>query len=295
MSAAFEGEQTALPLAFEAPRARGEAVLFVHGFGHTGVVWEGVVDALSEGFRPICVDLRGHGRSPWSPAGEYDLADYARDLASLIDDPRLGAVHVVGHSLGGNAATLAAAARREKVRSLTLVDIAPTLRESGAAHVVGAIDEAFRTYDDVSGHRRALGMLHPLADPARLDRLAESALVRRADGRYELALDPGVMGRANDRDPGATGGGDDRVAFEMARQETALWRALESLERPIFVARGASSSILDEETAARVVEVGGLGSRSRCFERAGHAVMLDAEKAFAAALDAFLRAVAGDG
>lgn len=99
----------ALALAYADPRGSGTPVLLVHGFGHTGAVWDHLARALPSGLRPIAVDLRGHGESPWSPEGDYDLVAYAADLEALASALGLERLHVVAHSLGGHIATLFAA------------------------------------------------------------------------------------------------------------------------------------------------------------------------------------------
>ena len=103
------------------------------------------------------------------------------------------------------------------------------------------------------------------------------SLVERLDGRFELALDPGVA--------------DGDVAnFDFGADELRLWAALEQIEAPVFVARGAMSSLLTAETAERVVARGARGSRLEVYSRAGHAVMVDAAGELGPALNDFLRA-----
>ncbi|MCA0216218.1 MAG: alpha/beta hydrolase [Actinobacteria bacterium] len=93
---------------------RGPRVLLVHGLSSTAESWwrvgPGIADA---GFRVTAVDLRGHGEAP--RAERYALVDYAGDLPG--DDW----FAVIGHSLGGAAAVLAAQ-RPGFTRALALLD-----------------------------------------------------------------------------------------------------------------------------------------------------------------------------
>lgn len=57
----------------------------------------------------IWVDLRGHGRSDPAPPEEWTLAQWAEDLAALIEVLDLDAPVLAGASIGGTAAALAAA------------------------------------------------------------------------------------------------------------------------------------------------------------------------------------------
>ena len=264
-----------LPLAFSDPRGAGIPVLFVHGFGHNRAVWSKLARSLPERFRPISVDLRGHAGSPWSPAGEYDLPCYAVDLSALVDALELPCLHVVAHSLGGNVATLFAAGAGPKILSLTLVDTGPSLDASGSEHVLEEVDDALRSFGSLAEYRAWLATLHPAGDAELLDRLAESGIVRRLDGRFEPALDPGVLGE----------GGTSESLADTTR---ALWQALGALECPVLVVRGGSSAILSEKVADEMVREVLRDGRLVTLPRAGHGIMLDDPEGLAAALGGFL-------
>lgn len=73
--------------------------------------------------RWICLDMAGHGKSDWRPAGlSYHFFDYLQDLADVCDEAKLDRLHLVGHSLGGGVAAFFAASFPEKVLSLTCLD-----------------------------------------------------------------------------------------------------------------------------------------------------------------------------
>jgi pimeloyl-ACP methyl ester carboxylesterase len=102
----------------------GEVVLFVHGLGSSGRDWEGQVPFFAEQFRVVTADLRGHGRSE-KPKGPYSMKMLAGDVAGLVEGLGLGAVHVVGLSLGGMVAFQLAVDRPELVRSLVIINSGP--------------------------------------------------------------------------------------------------------------------------------------------------------------------------
>ena len=81
--------------------AAARRALLVHGLTSDGGTWWRVGEALaSAGWFVTAVDLRGNGAAPI--AQHYSFADYASDLPGRDWDV------VVGHSLGGAVATLAA-------------------------------------------------------------------------------------------------------------------------------------------------------------------------------------------
>ena len=271
-----------LPLACSDPRGSGIPVLFVHGFSHNRSVWEKLGRTLPEAFRPIAVDLRGHGESPWSIEGEYDLRCYAADLPALLDRLGVERAVVVGHSLGGNVATLFAAAYPERILSLVLVDTGPALEASGTSQVVDDVESALRSFGRVAGFRQQLGQIHPKGDPEILDRLAATSLVERIDGRYEPALDPGVLGLGSE--------GTDLVALERE-----LWESLGRVSAPVLVVRGGVSAILSEKVAREMVDEVLPDGRLVTIPEAGHAVMIDQGAELAAAICGFVAARSGSG
>jgi pimeloyl-ACP methyl ester carboxylesterase len=82
---------------------RGPALLCVHGATGTGSYeWSGLAEALSDRYRVITPDLRGHGRSDHR-AGEVGIEYVNDDLLALIAHEGLGQPHVLGFSFGAEA------------------------------------------------------------------------------------------------------------------------------------------------------------------------------------------------
>ena len=93
-------------------------VVFLHGVGNTGAMWQGHVEALPD-FHCLAPDLPGHGRSrdvPWVSRG-----DTADRVIRLIEGLPGGRAHVVGLSLGGSVA-LEIMARRSDVLDHVVID-----------------------------------------------------------------------------------------------------------------------------------------------------------------------------
>jgi haloacetate dehalogenase len=109
----------------------GPAVLLLHGNPQTHAMWHKVAPTLAERFTVICPDLRGYGGS-FKPDATSDHAPYAkremaRDLVELMDLLGHTAFHVVGHDRGGRVAHRLALDHPERVRTLAVLDIIPTL------------------------------------------------------------------------------------------------------------------------------------------------------------------------
>lgn len=97
-------------------------VVFVHGYGGDKNSWLFVQEPISAGRATYALDLPGHGASS-KDVGDGSLAMFASSLVGFMNELGLSKVHLVGHSMGGAVATLAAAdpAASGKVVSLTLI------------------------------------------------------------------------------------------------------------------------------------------------------------------------------
>ncbi len=73
----------------------GPTVLMIHGVGLRAEAWNAQIDALSDPFHVVAVDMPGHGQSPL-PARDLGLQDYTDTIAAGLDAPAL----VIGHSMG---------------------------------------------------------------------------------------------------------------------------------------------------------------------------------------------------
>jgi pimeloyl-ACP methyl ester carboxylesterase len=80
----------------------GPAVLLLHGFPDTHIVWRKQIQFLAEaGFRVIAPDLRGYGKTdaPAEPEA-YAMAYLCADVLALLDALGLDKVSLVGHDWG---------------------------------------------------------------------------------------------------------------------------------------------------------------------------------------------------
>lgn len=97
-------------------------VLFVHGNVSSSLFWQPLMLSLPPGVRALAVDLRGFGDSETLPVdATRGVRDFSDDVAAVADELALGAVHVVGWSLGGGVVMQLLLDRSDLVASLTLV------------------------------------------------------------------------------------------------------------------------------------------------------------------------------
>ncbi len=121
----------------------GPALLLLHGFPESHVMWHRVVQILRTRYFIVLPDLRGYGDSS-KAAGLPDHSDYskrtmAQDMIGVMDALGRGTFYVCGHDRGGRVAHRLALDYPARVDKLCVIDIAPTL------DMYQATDMAFAT------------------------------------------------------------------------------------------------------------------------------------------------------
>jgi lipase len=103
-----------------APVADKPSVIFSHATGFHAHCWDAVIRHL-DGVHCYAVDARGHGTSD-KPQPPHGWQQYGRDVAEVAQQLNLQGAIGVGHSMGGNSLTRAAASVPERFAALLLVD-----------------------------------------------------------------------------------------------------------------------------------------------------------------------------
>jgi 2-succinyl-6-hydroxy-2,4-cyclohexadiene-1-carboxylate synthase len=101
------------------------ALVLLHGFTHTGRSWDAVVRALPERYRPLALDIRGHGGA--SHVTPVTLEAVISDLDELEPEEFV----LAGYSMGGRLALQYALARPARAQRLVLIGASPGLDDAG--------------------------------------------------------------------------------------------------------------------------------------------------------------------
>jgi 3-oxoadipate enol-lactonase / 4-carboxymuconolactone decarboxylase len=99
-------------------------VVLANSLGTSLEMWDPQLATLSQHFRILRYDQRGHGGSP-TPDGPYSLADLGTDVLELLDHHGMRKVSFVGLSLGGMVGMWLAAHHGDRVDRLVLCCTAP--------------------------------------------------------------------------------------------------------------------------------------------------------------------------
>jgi pimeloyl-ACP methyl ester carboxylesterase len=231
----------------------GAPLLLLHPNGLGAGFFEPLALALRDTFRPVAVDLRGHGGTdtPVSRAG-FGFAEMAADVLAVLDHLGIGQAAAVGESLGGGVAVLVDEQRPGLIRRLLLcepVAFSPdgrTLRPPGTGHGDGG-----NYMSTIARRRRAVwpdrdAVYESYRSRPPFDVIAPEALmayvrwgfVDRPDGQVELACKPDV----------------EATIFEVSGEPIgapAAWRHLGDLTADAVLACGADSELPPEWFAAQ--------------------------------------------
>jgi 3-oxoadipate enol-lactonase len=126
----------------------GRVVAFGGSLGTTLAMWEPQLSRLSERFRTVAFDHRGHGRSP-VPPGPYEIADLGGDVLALLDRLGIEQAAYCGLSIGGMVGQWLAINAPQRITRLILIctaahlpptsawsERAASVREAGSPDVV---------------------------------------------------------------------------------------------------------------------------------------------------------------
>jgi pimeloyl-ACP methyl ester carboxylesterase len=252
----------------------GETVLLLHGGALSAHSFDLVALAMSGEVRCVALDLRGHGLSGW--ADRYPVERYAADVVELVDDLRLDTVHLAGMSLGGCISGHAAPLLGDRLRSLTLIDVADDVNFAASERMRAFIERA-RPVARVEDLVEQALAISPRTDPElmlyrylHLLRPGPDGFTWQADRRRRTDFD-GILGKL-------------RELAGLAPQ----------LSCPVLVVKGGRSGVLSHEQLERFTRRFPYGT-SVVIPDAGHNVQEDQPVLLAAALrEAMARSVAAE-
>ena len=177
----------------------GRRVVLLHGWMDVSASFQFLVDAMSPQWDVIAPDWRGYGLSDWGKSDCYWFPDYLADLDALLEHIQPDApVNLVGHSLGGNVASLYAGVRPARVARLVNLEgfgLPPTRPEQAPARYARWLEElrerpSLRPYTSYAGLADRLQKGNPRLTRGRAEFLARHWGRETGDGQVSLRSDP---------------------------------------------------------------------------------------------------------
>ena len=103
----------------------GEAIIAVHGLLENTTYWKDIVNDISQKYRFIPMDMRGHGKTEVEgEAYGFDAETIGDDIEALADYLNIKEFHLLTHSSGGFAGVRYAMRNTGRVAGLILTDTA---------------------------------------------------------------------------------------------------------------------------------------------------------------------------
>jgi pyruvate dehydrogenase E2 component (dihydrolipoamide acetyltransferase) len=235
-----------------------DPVLFVHGYGGDKNSWLFVQEPIAADRVTYALDLPGHGASS-KDVGDGAIRTLAHALLGFLDKVGVKRVHLVGHSMGGAVAIVAAAdpVAAGKVASLTLISPAGLGPEINAGYLRGFAEAESRR--ELKPH-----LLQLFADPGLVNRQLIDDLLKykRLDG-VDQALRSLVANLVE----------GDKSAVDVTAE-------LRSFSGPVVAVWGREDNIVPAANASRL----GADATVHVVDGAGHMAHMEKPHAVVSAI-----------
>ncbi len=244
---------------------RGEPVALLHGLYGRSQNLATLARRLSTDFRVLSLDLRNHGASPHAPGMSYRAM--AEDVLETLAGRDALPAAILGHSMGGKTAMIAALTQPEAVRRLIVADIAPVAYRHRNLALAEAL-LALKLPPGLSRSQADGALANAVSDPAVRGFLLQN-LVTGANPAWRIGLAEIAAGIA------------DIEGFPIL-DETMAYR------EPTLFVRGATSGYVKDE-AIPVISALFPRARLETIADAGHWLHADQPDAFGTCVQDFLR------
>jgi pimeloyl-ACP methyl ester carboxylesterase len=238
-------------------------VFLLHGWQDTGDTFQFLVDGFREDWPFVALDWRGFGRSE-VPQDGYWFADYVADLEDLLDQLSPGVpARLVGHSMGGNIASLYAGVRPERVRCIVNLEGFGMPRTSASAAPAQMrkwlnqikASPVLKNYDSFEQLCSIVSLRYPRFSPAQADFVTRAWSKLGEDGRVHLLGDP----RHRRDGPMLYRREDAKAIWHQIRAPMLLLVARQSEYLPRLGADGTLEALRETFSTCEIVHVDNAG------------------------------------
>lgn len=246
----------------------GPALLFAHGLGGNHLSWWQQVAHFAPAF--TCVTFAHRGFAPSDPvAGGIDPADYAGDLAALIDHLKFPGVRLVAQSMGGWTMLEYALAHPARVKALVLSSTSGTLDRRGSDPSGGRDYDAWLKDAEAKLADGAAQGIHPAMGARAAKREPALHLLYRSIDEMAGALDK------------------EKLRAGLRRTATRTVAELNAFRVPTLLIAGGEDVVFPPFLASAIAATLPCGEAEMIAD-AGHSPYFEQAARFNALVDAFL-------
>lgn len=245
-------------------------IVLIHGGSAHAHWWTHLAPMLAGSYHPVALDLSGHGDS--GRRNEYSFDQWAEEVMAVcracgIDDPPV----LVGHSMGGMVAIVAASLHGDRLRGAIIVD--SPVRRPDPEREEAVRGRAFRnpkTYPDLD---TAVEHFRLVPDQPRSNEFVMDYIARRS---------------LRETDAGWTWKFDHDLWTLGKQQPAAIHEYLASVRTRVALFEGERSHLVTPDVSEFMYEQLGRNAPVVSIPEAYHHLIIDQPLAFIAALRAIL-------
>jgi pimeloyl-ACP methyl ester carboxylesterase len=217
-------------------RRDAPTLLLLHGYTGHARSWDHFAAAMTDRYRVLALDQRGHGQTDWAPPDRYDTSEMITDVEAFVAALGLERFTLLGLSMGGLVSIGYAGKRPRQLAKLVIVDIAPEIDVAGLERIRAGVvrSDVFDSVDEAFARARED---NPIPPPEHQRYRVAYSLMRREDGKYTYRYDRAL------RDPNNPRQG---IPAEEG------WKMAANIDVPTLLVRGEVSDILSRATAAKM-------------------------------------------
>lgn len=248
-------------------QGQGLPVVFLHAFPFNRTMWEPQLKGLSDRFRVITVDLRGHGESD-APLWRYSMDQFADDVKGLLDHLSIRQAILVGLSMGGYIIFAFWRRYPERVKALVLADTRATPdTEEGRAKRIAMAQALYKDGPSAVADLMMPMLLSPASQSGRPD------LVQRVRGIITSTQISGILG--------------DLMALHDRPDSAPL---LKDIRCPTLIIVGEQDTGTPPSDA-RLIAEGIKGAQMEIIPGAGHISNMEQPETFNRTIRSFLEGI----
>ncbi len=249
---------------------KAQPIVLLHGLGQQSHSWDLVSLSLSDHYRIIALDARGHGDTDWPKDSDYSTESHVGDLVCLVNHLRLTDLIIVGHSMGGKTAYIYASEHPLTTKGLVIVDTGPESDNEGIRRIRNFMSQPdeFNSFEEFATHVQSY-----TGRPLHMVRGSLKHSVRQTPrGTWTWKYDKLI------RSPN----------FNSKNWSShRLWKTLLKITCPTLVIRGENSDIFTNATYQNMISYMPMAT-GKLVKDAGHLVQGDNPSGFLTALRSFL-------
>lgn len=207
--------------------------IMLHGISRVAHQFDHLVPFFHADYHVIAIDMRGHGDSAWSAAGDYLVEDYVKDLEAFVDQLNLRGLTLLGNSTGGRVVQVYAGLHPDRVARLISEDVGPERTNDIASAFTRQVEQEANGWATEEDLIASLVKSNPRTPKEILEAYAHFGSRKNDNDRIVWKRDPNLA---------------------RGFVPTELWRFVEKIKCPALYVVGGASRIVPPETQQKLKE-----------------------------------------